>query len=119
MSRKLNTTGTCWTNGQDFFSYAQQMTATYKGRKFLDVGFYSMTTRKHQGIIKDCLYGNYIEVESVNFNNGNIERELLDEITVFKNKIYNLKDKRHTQKKIRTIKEYAKHIALLHKIINE
>ena len=71
-SRKnwLNSTGTCSVVDGEYFSYAQQMTATYKGYRLFDRGFWSMTTRKHQGIIRNYIGFNTIDLEYADFNKG-------------------------------------------------
>lgn len=72
VSRKnwLNSTGTCSIVNDEYFSYRQQMTATYKGYRLFDRGFYSMTTRKHQGIIRTCIGFNTIDLDYADFNKG-------------------------------------------------
>lgn len=60
---KLNSTGSCWVNDNGvYYSYAQPLTASYKGRCIFDEGFYSMTTRKHQSIIRNYIPRNYVSI---------------------------------------------------------
>ena len=116
--QKLNSTGSFRIDDEgNYYSYHQQMTAIYRGYKLFDNGYWSVTTRKHQCNIR-YYFEPDIYLEFADFNKG-IKASLQYEIEGYKNRIANLKDKRNTQKKLRTIKEYEEHINKIEALLNE
>lgn len=113
---KLNSTGTYWTDGEDFFSYGQQMSIHYKNRILFDDGFYSMTTRKHQSSILRFLY-NPIYLTYADFNKG-AEWSIINEIKNLEYNIEKLQSKRKTKKCLDTIDEYTNKIIRLQELLN-
>lgn len=114
---RLNSTGTCWTDGEDFFSYGQQMSIHYKGEVLFDDGFYSMTTRKHQSRILGFLY-NPIYLTYANFNKG-AEWSINHEIEYLEHNIEQLQSKRKTKKCLDTIDRYTNKIIRLQELLNK
>lgn len=115
---RLNSTGTLWTDGKEYYSYRQQMTASYKGRKLFDSGRWSNTTAKHQSYIKNYCLGNYIELKYADFNCG-IEYSIKKEI---QNLTYELEErltKRKTSKNLLTIDKLQDKITMLNNLLDE
>lgn len=119
-SRKnwLNSTGTCSIVDGEYFSYAQQMTATYKGHRLFDRGFWSATTRKHQGIIRDYIGFNTIDLEYADFNKG-AEYSIKKEIDNLTYELNERKNKRKTQKNLDIIDWIERKIIRLQGLLEE
>lgn len=119
---KLNSTGTCKQVNSVYFSYHQQMTANYKGYHLYDIGFYSMTTSKHQTLIERVTNKSYdlkaIDLYHANFNKG-IEWSIENEIEYLEHDIEKLQTKRKTKKTLETIDKYTKKIIILQRLLNE
>lgn len=100
-SRKnwLNSTGSCRLIEDEYFSYNQQMTAHYKGYRLFDRGFWSRTTAKHQGIIRNCIGFNTIDLKYADFNRG-IEYSINKEIENLECELKQRENKRKTQKNL-------------------
>lgn len=120
VSRKnwLNSTGTCSIVDGEYFSYAQQMTATYKGHRLFDKGFWSKTTCKHQGIIRNCIGFNTIDLKYANFNKGT-EYSIKNEIEELSNELDERKNKRKTQKNLDEMDKIERKIARLQGLLEE
>lgn len=120
VSRKnwLNSTGTCSLVNDEYFSYAQQMTATYKGHRLFDRGFYSNTTRKHQGIIRNCIGFNTIDLDYADFNKG-AEYSIRKEIDNLTYELDERKNKRKTQKNLDEIDKIEHKIVRLQGLLEE
>lgn len=118
-SRKnwLNSTGTCRKVEDVYFSYHQQMTANYKGYTLFDSGFYSMTTRKHQGLIRCYVGYNTINLEHADFNKG-VNWSIMNEIEYLEHNIEQLQSKRKTKKCLDTIDECTNKIIRLQELLN-
>ena len=112
---KLNSTGSFWTNGEDYFSYRQQMTCTYNGYKLFDGGRWSATTAKHQAKIR-CMYKYDIVLYHADFNRGAVW-SLKNEISNIDYQLLSLSDKRNTKKKLETIKNLNERKAQLVKVM--
>ena len=115
---RLNSTGTCQVFDGTYYSYGQQMTATYKGKMLFDSGFWSMTTRKHQAIIRSCLHGNYIELKYADFNSG-VEYSIKKEIQCLTNELEDRLTRRKTSKNLLTIDKLQDKITVLNNLLNE
>lgn len=112
--KKLNSTGTLWTDGQDYFSYGQQMTASYKGYKLFDSGWWSRTTAKHQSDIRNYYLSRTkrIDLKYADFNRG-AEYSINQEIEHAEYEIKERETKRKTQKNLETIDELKHKVAFL------
>lgn len=111
--KKLNSTGSLWTDGQDYFSYGQQMTASYKGYKLFDRGWWSRTTAKHQSNIRYYLGSSKrIDLKYANLNKG-AEYSINQEIEHAEYEIKERETKRKTQKNLKTIDELKHKVAFL------
>lgn len=119
-SRKnwLNSTGTCKIVEDEYFSYSQQMTAHYKGYRLFDSGFYSMTTRKHQGIIRRCIGRYTIDLDYADFNKG-VEYSINSEIRHLEYELDKRQNKRKTQKNLDEMDSIKLKIAKLQSILDE
>ena len=113
-SRKnwLNSTGTCRKIEDEYFSYNQQMTAHYKGYRLFDSGFWSMTTRKHQGIIRCYIGRNTIDLDYADFNKG-VEYSINKEIENLEYELTRCENKRKTQKNLDTMDNIKHKVAFL------
>lgn len=119
-SRKnwLNSTGTCKIVNGEYFSYAQQMTATYKGYRLFDRGFWSKTTCKHQAIIRNCIGFYTIGLVYANFNKG-VEYSIKNEIDNLTYELDERKNKRKTQKNLDKIDKIERKIIILKRLLEE
>lgn len=119
-SRKnwLNSTGTCKVIDDEYFSYGQQMTATYKGYRLFDSGFWSATTRKHQGIIRTYIGFNTIDLDYANFNKG-VEYSIKEEINNLTYELDERKNKRKTQKNLDEMDKIDRKIVRLKGLLEE
>lgn len=120
VSRKnwLNSTGTCRLVGDEYFSYNQQMTAHYKGYRLFDSGFWSMTTAKHQGIIRRCIGNNTIDLKYADFNKG-VEYSINNEIDNLEYELEKRQNKRKTQNNLKIMDDIKLKIAKLQSILDE
>lgn len=119
-SRKnwLNSTGSCRRVEDEYFSYNQQMTAHYKGYRLFDTGFWSMTTRKHQGIIRYYIGRNTIDLNYADFNKG-VEYSINSEIRNLEYELEKRQNKRKTQKNLDEMDNIKFKIANLQSILDE
>lgn len=119
-SRKnwLNSTGTCSIINGEYFSYAQQMTARYKGYRLFDSGFWSVTTRKHQEIIRYHVGRNTIDLDYADFNKG-VEYSIDSEIRYLEYELEKRQNKRKTQKNLDIMDSIKLKIAKLQSILDE
>ena len=116
---KLNTTGTCWVNDNGvYFSYAQPLTASYKGKCIFDEGFYSMTTRKHQSIIRNYIPRNYVSILYGDLKYG-VESALAKEIESIDYEIETRLDKRKTNKNLNEIEKLQAKREFISNLLNE
>lgn len=115
---KLNSTGSLRQVDDVYFSYHQQMTANYKGYTLFDSGFYSMTTRKHQGLIRYYIGHNTIDLEYADFNKG-VNWSIAHEIECLEHDIEKLQSKRKTKKCLDAIDRYTNKIIRLQELLNK
>lgn len=115
----LNSTGTCRVIDGEYFSYYQQMTMTYKGRRLFDNGFWSMTTRKHQSIIRSYIGYNTIDLKYADFNHAGAEYSIKKEIANLEYEVEQRLTKRKTQKNIDTIEQLNRKINMLQDLLKE
>ena len=120
--QRLNSTGSFWKNSDgNYFSYNTQLTGNYKGLTVFNNTFYSMTTRKHQAyfrgdkfdlILTTCRYSTRLQPDE-------IEWAIKYEIDYIDDCLYELSQKRNTQKKQNTIKELNSRKELLTNVLNK
>lgn len=119
-SRKnwLNSTGTCRVINEEYFSYGQQMTATYKGYRLFDSGYWSKNTRLHQNIIREYIGFDTIDLDYGNFNKG-VEYSIKNEIDNLTYELDKRKNKRKTQKNLNEIYKIERKIIRLQGLLEE
>lgn len=124
---KLNTTGSCWKSilqnevEYQYNSYGTSIAYKYNDIRFFNNTFYSMTTRKHQGIIR--IYVNTdIELnhqrKGLVYNKADIIERLSEELSGLNYELKEFLAHRMTKKNKERIKNNVLTMRKINKLIN-
>lgn len=116
--QRLNSTGSFWIDDYgNYWSYSTKMSDYFNGEYFKNVGYYSNTTAKHQGIIPYTDF--FHQLRNCPYGDWNIKKEIINEIEYCKEEIKTRLTKRKTKQNLEAIKNEVLKRYYLIKLLEE
>ena len=114
---KLNSTGSFTYSNGCYWSYDTKLTDRFKGYSIINNTYYSVTTSKHQAMIRSYEPLFDIVLTQCGYGDWDVKAMIKEEIDYIKWQIEKLEPKRNTQKKLDTITELTSKLKLLENLV--